>query len=239
MKKTFAAVITVAAITGTSYAQSPSDLLRYSALTIADSLKKGADAVFRLDEDIIEIQSPSKYTRTTHQIVTLLNKDAADHFYQSQWFDKFNTVSDIEVKQYNSLGMEVKKWKKKDFETVAYNDYMSLHTDDKIMKLYVPATGYPCTIEVITTRKSSSYTSLPGSIIQSPNHAVEEFNYVVKTPPDLDIHYKSSNTDLKPVITKGADGITYTWKAKNLKAVRSQSDSWESSYINYPSIQIA
>lgn len=239
MKKTFAAVIAVAAITGTSLAQSPSDLLRYSALTIPDSLKKGADAVFRLDEDIIEIQSPSKYTRTTHQIVTLLNKDAAGHFYLSEWFDKFNTVSDIEVKQYNSLGMEVKKWKKKDFETVAYNDYMSLHTDDKIMKLYVPAGGYPCTIEVITTRKSSSYTSLPGSIIQTPNHAVEEFNYVVKAPLDLDIHYRTSNTNLKPVITKAADGITYTWKAKNLKAIRSEAESWESSYMNYPSIQIA
>lgn len=239
MKKTIAAVIAFAAITGTSLAQSPSDMLRYSALTIPDSLKKGADAVFRLDEDIIEVQSPSRFTQTTHQIITLLNKDAARHLYQSQWFDNFNKVEDIEVKQYNSLGMEVKKWKKKDFETVAYNDYMSLHTDDKIMKLYVPVADYPCTIEVIFTRKSSSYTGLPGSIIQSPNHSVEEFNYTVKTPADLDIHYKTSNTSLKPEITKSPTGIVYSWKARNLKAIRHENSSWESSYANYPSIEVA
>ncbi len=115
------------------------------------------------------------------------------------WFDKFNKIDDIEVKQYNSLGMEVRKYKKKDFETVAYNDQMSLHTDDKMMRLYIPAADYPCTIEIIYTRKATSYIGLPGSVIQSPNRSVENFHYQIKVPKDLDIHYKTGNTSLKPV----------------------------------------
>jgi hypothetical protein len=237
MKKLLVAAFTLAAFTGT-LAQSPTDLVRYAALTIPDSLKTGADAVYRLDEDIIEVLSPSRYNHSCHQIITLLNKDAAMHLYQSFWFDQFNKIDDIEVKQYNSLGMEVRKYKKKDFETVAYNDHMSLHTDNKVMRLYIPAADYPCTIEIIYTKKISAYTGLPGSVIQSPNRSVENFNYQIKVPKDLDIHYKTGNTSLKPVVTKTADAITYQWKASNLKALRSESESWES-HTNYPYIDIA
>lgn len=236
MKKLIAAAFLLAAISGT-HAQAPADLARYSALTIPDSLKKGADAVFRLDAEYIEVLSPSRYNNTVHQIITLLNKDAASRLYQTHWFDKFNKIDDIEIRQYNSLGLEVRKFKKKDFETVAYNDQMSLHTDDKLMHLYVPAADYPCTIEVIYTRKATSYIGLPGSVIQSPNYAVENFSYMIKVPADLDIHYKTSHTDLKPVVTKTADAITYTWKAKNLRALRKENDSWGSN--NYPHIKVA
>lgn len=236
MKKLIAAALLSAAISGTC-AQAPADLARYSALTIPDSLKKGADAVFRLDAEYIEVLSPSRYNNTVHQIITLLNKDAADHLYQTHWFDKFNKIDDIEIRQYNSLGLEVRKFKKKDFETVAYNDQMSLHTDDKLMRLYVPAADYPCTIEIIYTRKATSYISLPGSVIQSPKHAVENFSYMIKVPADLDIHYKTGNSDLKPVVTKTGDAITYSWTAKNLKALRKEKDSWGSN--NYPHIKVA
>lgn len=237
MKKILAAALAIAAFTGT-FAQAPADLLRYSALTIPDSLRKGADAVYRLDEDIIEVISPSRYNHSCHQIITLLNKDAAHYLYQSYWFDKFNKIDDIEVKQYNALGMEVRKFRKKDFETLAYNDYMSLHTDDKLIRLYVPAADYPCTIEVTYTRKASSYIGLPGSVIQGPHRSVENFNYQIRVPKDLDIHYKTGNTDLKPEVTKTADAITYQWKAKNLKALRSERSSWDS-YIVYPYIEVA
>lgn len=231
------ALVFAAFSTGTS-AQTPADLVRYSALTIPDSLKKGADAVFRLDEESIEIFSPSRYNQTIHQIITLLNKDAAGFLNQVHGFDKFNKIDDIEVKLYNSLGMELKKFKKKDFETAAYNDNMSLHTDNKMMKLNVPSADYPCTIELTYTIKVTGYIGLPASVIQSPNRSVENYNYQIKVPKDLDIHYKTGNTRLKPEVTKTADAIIYQWKAKNLKAIRYERGSWNS-YVNYPHIQVA
>ena len=234
----FAAAILSAAFSTGSFAQAPADLVRYAALTIPDSLRKGADAVFRLDEESIEILSPSRFNMTSHQIITLLNKDAAGFLHQQYAFDKFDKIDDIEVKLYNALGMEIKKFKKKDFETVAYNDYMSLHTDDKLMRLYVPSADYPCTIEVTYTRKVTSYIGLPASVIQTPDRSVENFSYQIKVPKDLDIHYKTGNTQLKPVVTKTADAITYQWKTQNLKAIRSEKNSWKS-YVNYPHIQVA
>ncbi len=59
-------------ITGAK-AQNPNSLFAFSALNIADSLKKNANAVYRLDEAVVEIQSPSRYNFKVHQIITLLN----------------------------------------------------------------------------------------------------------------------------------------------------------------------
>ena len=48
--------------------------LTYSALSLADSLTEGADAVYRVDEGSLEVLSTSKYIYRIHNVVTVLNK---------------------------------------------------------------------------------------------------------------------------------------------------------------------
>jgi len=111
----------------------------YAVTDIPENLKKDANAVYRLDEAIVEVISPSKYTEKVHQVITVLNSEGARHLQQAIWFDKFNSVEDIEVKTYNSDGREAGRYKKKDFAIQNYYDGISLATDDKMMTLSLSA----------------------------------------------------------------------------------------------------
>ena len=162
-------------------------LLKYSSMGISDSLKKEANVVIRLDEGILEIQSPSRYTLKEHQIITVLNKQGADRLHHTFVFDKFRKVEDVEIRVLNELGLEVKKYKKRDFEVHSAYDGISLVTDDKIMKLFTPAPGYPCTVEIKSETVVTSYLELPNWYMNTNKESTELFRYIVKVPTELDI----------------------------------------------------
>lgn len=225
MKKQILLALLCAAFTG-SFAQSPSDLLKYSALGIPDSLKKDADAVLRLHEEVVEISSPSKFSRSVHKIVTLLNKDAASYLHQIYVFDKFRKFDELEVKLYSALGQEIRKVKRKDFEESYYDDQMSLHSDAKKLRAYLPVAEYPCTLEINYTIKNSGTLVLPTATFQMPSQSTEKFSLTVKVPAGLDIQHVTRNSNIKPAITE-KDGIkTYQWNAANLKALRHESGGY-------------
>lgn len=220
-------------------AQDPlQSILKMSALGIPDTLKKDANAVWRLDESVLEVTSPSRYTVNSHQIITLLNKDAAGHLKLRYGIDKFNKLDEVDVKVYNALGMEVRKYKRKDFETVSADDGMSLHTDDQVVRLDVVSTEFPCTLEITTQQRATSYINLPGQYVNQANHSVELFRYVVKVPPELDIRYKLHNLNNKPVTGTEGKLKTYTWEVRNLPVLKTESGGYES-LRHYPVIDIA
>src|SRR5215213_2830934 len=80
----------------------------YTALSIPDSFKTNANAVYRLDEGILDISSPSHYTFKVHQVVTILNAEGADHLHHVFRFNKFREVETVDITTYNSLGLMVK-----------------------------------------------------------------------------------------------------------------------------------
>ncbi len=220
------------------FAQTQADASKYSALTLADSLKKNANAVYRLDEGIVDVISASKYSFKVHNIVTLLNKEAEGHLSHTLHFDKFEKVEDVEIKVFNAAGLLVKKYTKKDFETRSYDDRISLYTDDKLLHLETAAPGYPCTIETIYELKTTGYIELPDWMIASPGEAVETSIFTVKVPAALDIRHLTSGIELKPSIKTVGETKIYTWLANNITADKSEPDSYESSSY-YPRIQVS
>lgn len=194
----------------------PAAITGYAAAEIAESLKKNADAVYRLDEAVVEVISPSKYTEKVHQVVTVLNREGAKHLQQSIWFDKFNSVEDIEVRMYNSDGNETGRYKKKDFTIQNYHDGFSLATDDKMMSLSLSAQAYPVTIDVRYTKAVSSYIELPNWYMNNMASSVEQFRYIVKVPLELGIRHRTVNMELAPVISDSGKLKVYTWETKNV-----------------------
>src|SRR5689334_22787820 len=79
--------------------------LDYSGSGINDSLKKDAHAVYRLNEAIVQIISPSHYKFKTHKIITILDRDGADYLYQRFITDKFYKINDINIQLYNTQGI--------------------------------------------------------------------------------------------------------------------------------------
>ena len=237
MKKGFIAIFIFIQLAACVFAQEV-NFLKYSTLSISDSLTKNANAVYRLDEGILEISSPSHYSQKVHQIVTLLNSDGSKLLHHGFAFDKFSKVSDVEVKMYNSLGMEVRTYKKKDFEVVSGDDGFSLVTDYKVMSLFTPAPGYPCTMDVKYEINYTSCIELPSWLMNTHSNSTELFRYIVKVPADLDIRYRSLNFNLQPEIQNTGKQKIYTWEAKNIPVKKIDEGSYEMDrYL--PQVEIA
>ena len=219
-------------------AQSQTSTVPLAAAAIADDLKKDAAVVFRLDEGVLDVQSASEYTMTVHQVVTILNDKGAYHLRHRLGIDKFNKVEDVVISVYDAQGQLVKKYGRKDFEIQAAFDGISLVTDDKVMELYTPAPGYPCTIDVQYKRRTTSYLELPNWFINFDDAATELFRYEVKVPVALDIRQRTLNFTVTPAVETIGNVKRYVWEAKNINAKRVESEGFEPARF-LPQVEVA
>lgn len=220
-------------------AQSKKDGLsfNYSSLSISDSLKKDANTVYRLDEGIVDISGPGKYSYDVHQIYTILNSEGDYHLRQQLGIDKFTKIENIEIKVFNKSGIQVEKYKKKDFSITAAYDGFSLVTDNQIMRLQISAPEYPCTVEVTYTQEVTSSINLPAWSFLGENVSVEVSRFIVKIPANMEIRYKAKDINITPVITDQNSKKNYLWEVNNLTAKRSQPGAGE--FAKYPILLVA
>ena len=221
-----------------TFCQSPLIQFKYSASAIADSLRTGADAVYRLDEGSIEILSAAKYNYKIHNVVTVLNKKAAHHFNHSLGFDKLQKVESVDINIFDSLGLRVASYTKKDFATKSSYDY-DLFNDDKILYLQTAHPAYPCTVETSYELRRTGYLHLPSWSIVTNGASVEESNFTVKVPTKLDIRYKMLNTTVQPTVAITDENKVYVWEMKNLSALNEADENGYEGGSNFPSIMLA
>ena len=223
---------------GIQFGLCQADAVKFSVANLPETLTANANALFKTDDEIIEINSASRYSDKVHQVVTLLNADASHYLNFSLPFDKFSKIESVEIKLYDAIGGLVKKYHKKDFKIVDADDDMSLFIDQKILKLQMVNAGYPCTIETEYEIKKTGYVELPDWYMLSPKVSVQNSSFTVKVATGLDIRYRELRTEIKPTIEIGKDYKIYNWSAKNLAAIKSERNSYEvMSY--YPKIEIA
>ena len=203
------------------------DLFKYSILALPETLKTNANAVFRLDEEVIEINSPSKYTCKTHQVITLLNNDAARYLNYRLPYNKFEKIENVEIKIYDADASLIRQYHKKDFKTVDYDDRISLFIDEKLLHLETAAPSYPCTIEVMYETNTTGYVEIPDWYISLPDVSVENSSYTIKVARGLDIRHRELKTDIKPTVEITNDYKIYNWSAKNIPAIRWKKDNNE------------
>jgi len=188
-------------------------LFSYSSLSLPDSLKKDADAVYHLEEQVIEIESPSKMTIKAHMVVTLLTKAALHHSVQRIGVDKLRKLDEIKVKVYNELGIEIDKYNKKDFKLEGAYDGITLASDDKVYQLDFPVPGTPCTIEVEYELDCNGFIDIPSWFFGSTTESFKKSRYVVKSA--IPIKYKAYNFKGEPLVSTEGDKKVYTWELSN------------------------
>ena len=193
-----------------------------SILTIPDSLKTKANAVFRYRNTNIEILSPSKMTIKKNVAVTVLNKHGDGDSYINLHYDKHQSIKNIKVRIYNAFGIEIRKIKSTDFKDVSATGG-SLYTDNRVKYYHHTPISYPYTIKYSYEINTSNTAFIPKWIPVNHYYASTQLStYILSYPKDLKINFKEKNLNGYTIENNSSDNkISYT--LKNAKAIENES----------------
>ncbi|NAS13990.1 DUF3857 domain-containing transglutaminase family protein [Poritiphilus flavus] len=196
----------------------------YRISAISPELLKNANAVYRLDEMKIHLNSSRDMRSTFKQVVTVLNELGNKHANMSVHYDKERKVKSIEAYVYDSNGKELERIKRKDFQDVSAVDGFSLYVDDRRLYYNYTPVQYPYTLE-FSYEVETSDTGLFPSWYFLPGYtaSVEKSIYSVSY----------GNESLKPIVKEHhLEGIEVTrtetpgitsFTARNIPAVKKES----------------
>lgn len=195
----------------------------YNVATINKDLLKGADVVIRESSHTFTVTDTGKAEYTDHKVITVLNKNGDKYaaFYDS--YDKFDKITDIQGKIYDSEGKVIRKLKSSDFiDQSAISDY-SLYEDNRV-KYFIPLiSSYPYTVEFSNSGKLSGFIDYPTCMPQYDfDMAVEHSTYKLTIPKHFKIRFKKLNYTNEPIISNVDENITYTFEINDLHAVESE-----------------
>ncbi|MGO4771659.1 DUF3857 domain-containing protein [Flavobacterium sp. W22_SRS_FK3] len=134
---------------------------QYPTATIADSLKENANAVVRLNQIDIVINSQRSMNCKERKVITILNSNGLDAIDAYEYYDKTTVVKSIEAIIFDAAGNEIKKIKRKDFRDQSVVDGGTLFSDNRYIFLdYIPI-SYPFTVEYLSEVQTSNTAFIP------------------------------------------------------------------------------
>ncbi|MGL2964986.1 DUF3857 domain-containing protein [Flavobacterium sp. XGLA_31] len=133
----------------------------YATSIIPDSLKQNANAVIRLNEVDITIDSQKSMVLKTVTVTTVLNELGLRNLDLSESYDKNRRVNKIVATAYDASGRELRVYKRKDFKDNSVADGVSIFNDNRVLYLdYTPIT-YPFTIVFESEIETSNTAFIP------------------------------------------------------------------------------
>jgi len=216
-------LFTAAAITlsANTYSQDRKiDQALYSAASIPDSLKEGANSVVRYSATDIVVKGPGKMVIRRHNIVTVLNEKADREAVMILGYNKkYVSFSDIEMRIYNDKGVSLKKYHKGDMYDGAANGG-ELVSDERFLGARHTIASYPATVETEYEEDIGSMVDLGGWEIQDNEQSVQNAYVHVQIGNDAGFRYLEKNIKITPEKKAVENLDDYTWKVSNLKAFK-------------------
>jgi hypothetical protein len=166
----------------------------YSALTIPDSLKQNANAVVRLNQTDVVIESQRSMNIKTKRVVAVLNEKGLEdveayHNYNKSWIVK-NILATI----YDALGREIKKVRRSDFRDVSAVGGSTLFSDSRYIYLDYTPIQYPITIVFDSEIETSNTAFIPQWMpLTSYAVSIEKSMLNITYPSNLGFKYKEFN----------------------------------------------
>ena len=195
----------------------------YSTALIPDSLRKGARAVVREDELILEIKAPGKAVEHEHEVYTILNPNGDNIGGYTSFYDKQTSISDVAGILYDSLGKAIRKAKRKDMQDKSYDDGFSLATDARYLEYNFYYQVYPYTVEYQEEDNHDGVLDFTDWLpLMNSGISTQHSKYTIIAPKDYNVRYLLRNGAPPPVITEDKDKKIYTWEAKNLPALHTE-----------------
>ena len=230
MKFLFKLVVTLLFLPTTLFAQN------LSISNIPSELTENANAVIRLNEESISIESIDKMVLKGKRIVTVLNKEGDAYLDVYKHYNNDTKISKISAKSIDANGNVVKKYSKSKFKDVSAAS--GLYSDDRLIYLDYTPTGYPYTIqfeyEVVskTTGFIQSWKPVEGYAIST-----EKSSYKIDNPKNLTIRKKGYNFKGFDIQDKSSEN-TLHYLLENQHAIKYERYSLASEKI-LPNLSVA
>jgi len=195
----------------------------YQSLALDPVLTKDANAVVRLDEMKIEVESNHLMKYEVNYAVTVLNSMGDSYGRTRLYYDKEKKIKSIEARVYDEFGKEIRHIKRKDFQDLSAADGFSLYRDDRLLYHKYTPVQYPYTL-VFKYKVETSDTGFfpPWYFISGYQVSVEKSHYEISF----------SNESLKPEIKEyNLEGFDFqkssatgniVYKAENAKAFKKE-----------------
>lgn len=165
-----------------------------TSFTIPENLRQNANAVVRLNEINISIESQEELNIVEKRIVTVLNEKGNKFVQAISGYDKYLKIKKIEAKVYDKAGEEIKKFKKKDFIDQSAVDGSTLYSDSRVLFMGYTPISYPYTVEFLCEIETSNTAGIPTwRPIDGYYISVEKDIYTLKDNANLGLRYKEKN----------------------------------------------
>lgn len=188
---------------------------RYGVASIPTELRTGVDAVVRIDQRVLRIESKAKAREQIKMVVTILNQDGREFGQQIIWYDSFLKVGELRGALYDEHGEELRPLGKTDInDHSAFSDY-SLFEDNRVRVVGLFHNRYPYTVAIEYELEYDGFISWPSWRPQRLNASVESGLYQVTVPRNLGLRYWSKDTLARLEIAEG-DEMQYTWRVTAL-----------------------
>lgn len=166
----------------------------YASASIPDNLKQNANAVVRLHQVNVSVNSVNNMDVSEKRIITVLNKEGNDNIDAYVHYDNNVKIKELEVRVFNQLGNEIKKIKKNDFKDVSAVDGGTLYSDSRVKYLEYTPISYPYTIEFsYSTNTNNTAFIEPFIPINSYFLSVQNSHYTINFPAEIGLRIKETN----------------------------------------------
>lgn len=204
----------VATLFCTSVRISGQDNMSLQAILLDSTMTKTANAIVRSEDVLIEINSVNSVVVKTKRIVTVLNKYGDQHADSYEPYDPSTKIKKLVATVYNSLGEEVKKYKRKDFSDRSMYDGFSLIGDNRMLYFDHTPQEYPYTMvyESVVENQNTAFIE-PWSPINGYYLSIEKSSYKVVNTQKIPLRYNEKRFDDFPVeVNHGNQEVSYIMK---------------------------
>ncbi|PKP25866.1 MAG: DUF3857 domain-containing protein [Bacteroidetes bacterium HGW-Bacteroidetes-2] len=192
----------------------------FAISNIPKELTENANGVTRVDEMVVHVKSKSEVSYRIRAAVTVFNKSGDRFIKDAVGFDKFKKINSIEAIVYNAAGIQIKKYKKKDFREKSASDGISLYNDDRVLYLDYTPVSYPYTFEILYEYATSNSLYISNWYFLSNYYLSSESSlFVVNYHPNtINFNIKESNIEGYGIVNKSTSGKIH-YESSSLKAL--------------------
>ncbi|PHS53544.1 MAG: DUF3857 domain-containing protein [Lutibacter sp.] len=186
----------------------------FNVSSIPENLKENANSVILFDDVAVEVRSQKSIVIRVKKTITILNKLGDKYKFVGVGFDNSRKIKNIKTIIYNSLGIEIKKVKRKEYRDVSMVDGGTLYADNRLLYYEHVPIEYPYTIYYEYEVESPNTAFLNSwKPIKSFSTGILSSSYKIANPENLSIQLKEDNFNDYPIEKTRLDNeITYSLK---------------------------